>query len=76
MPPGKVCTSTGRSTRLNSAKGGLTKRPMMLAQCREMGGSMQGVRSEALQSICGRGEETYEGFVLFLPSSHPKPHVA
>lgn len=34
------------------------------------------MRSEALHSICGRGEDLYEGFVLFLPSSHPKPHAA
>jgi hypothetical protein len=35
----------------------------MLAQCREKGGSARDVRSEALQSICDRGEDTYEGFV-------------
>lgn len=35
----------------------------MLAQCREKGGSARGVRSKALQSICDRGEDTYEGFV-------------
>lgn len=63
MPPGKVYTSTGRSTRLNSAKGGVTNRPMILAQRKEKGGSARDVRCEALQYICNRGENTYEGFL-------------
>jgi len=63
MPQGKVYTSTGRSTRLKSAKGASVNWPMMLAQCREKGGSARGVRCAALQSICDRGEDKYEGFV-------------
>jgi len=43
----------------------------MLAQCTEKGGSARGVRSGALRSICDRGEDLYEVFVLLLPPSPP-----
>lgn len=63
IPAGKVCTSSGRSTRLKSAKGGFTNRPMMLVQRRKKSGSAQNVRFEAVQTFCDRGKDKYKGLI-------------
>lgn len=67
MPADIVYTSRGRSTRLKSAKGGFTNRPMMLVQRRKKGGSARDVRFEAIQTSCDRGEDRDEVFIENAP---------
>ena len=61
MPLDRLYTSAGRSTRLKSAKGGCTNRPMMLVQCAEKSGIARDARSEVWQKFCDRSKDGEKG---------------